>query len=69
MGRVLRGSCSEVELGVKRLSCALWPQVMKLLELRRINTAEHVARIKAEELVKQNETLMREGDHRLNEQL
>jgi hypothetical protein len=42
---------------------------MKLLELRRINTAEHVARIKAEELVKQNETLMREGDHRLNEQL
>jgi len=40
-------------------------QVMKLLELRRINAAEHVARIKAEELVKQNETLMREGDHRL----
>jgi hypothetical protein len=42
---------------------------MKLLELRRINAAEHVARTKAEELVKQNETLMREGDHRLNEQL
>jgi hypothetical protein len=27
-------------------------QVMKLLELRRINAAEHVARIKVEELVK-----------------
>jgi two-component sensor histidine kinase len=40
-------------------------QVMKLLELRRINAAEHVARIQAEELVKQNETLRREGDHRL----
>ena len=40
-------------------------QVMKLLELRRINAAEHVARIQAEELLKQNETLMREGDHRL----
>jgi two-component sensor histidine kinase len=40
-------------------------QVMKLLELRRINAAEHTARLKAEELVKENQTLMREGDHRL----
>jgi two-component sensor histidine kinase len=40
-------------------------QVMKLLELRRINATEHTARIRAEELVKQNEMLMREGDHRL----
>jgi two-component sensor histidine kinase len=40
-------------------------QVMKLLELRRIAIVEHAARIKAEELVKENQTLMREGDHRL----
>ena len=40
-------------------------QVMKLLELRRINAAEHLARMQAEELVKENQTLMREGDHRL----
>jgi two-component sensor histidine kinase len=40
-------------------------QVMKLLELRRINALEHVARIQAKELVKENQTLMREGDHRL----
>jgi two-component sensor histidine kinase len=40
-------------------------QVMKLLELRRINAAEHVARIQAEEAVKEKVTLMREGDHRL----
>jgi two-component sensor histidine kinase len=40
-------------------------QVMKLLELRRIAVVEHAARIKAEELVKENQTLMREGDHRL----
>src|ERR1700744_907969 len=40
-------------------------QVMKLLELRRLAAAEHAARIHAEELVKQNSTLMREGDHRL----
>ena len=40
-------------------------QVMKLLELRRINAAEHKARLKAERLVQENETLMREGDHRL----
>jgi two-component sensor histidine kinase len=40
-------------------------QVMKLLELRRINAAEHVARIQAQDLVKEKETLMREGDHRL----
>jgi two-component sensor histidine kinase len=40
-------------------------QAMKMLELRRTNAAEHVARLHAEELVKQNEVLMREGDHRL----
>jgi two-component sensor histidine kinase len=40
-------------------------QVMKLFELRRIAVVEHAARIKAEELVKENQTLMREGDHRL----
>jgi two-component sensor histidine kinase len=40
-------------------------QVMKLLELRRINAVEHNARVQAEELVKEKETLMREGDHRL----
>ena len=40
-------------------------QVMKLLELRRINAAEHVARTQAEEMVREKETLMREGDHRL----
>lgn len=40
-------------------------QVMKLLQLRRINAAERLARMQAEELVKENVTLMREGDHRL----
>jgi two-component sensor histidine kinase len=40
-------------------------QVMKLLELRRIGAAEHAARLAAEEMVKEKETLMREGDHRL----
>ncbi|MGA2292050.1 sensor histidine kinase [Bradyrhizobium sp.] len=40
-------------------------QVMKLLELRRIIATEHVARVQAEELAKERETLMREGDHRL----
>jgi two-component sensor histidine kinase len=40
-------------------------QVMKLLELRRIAADEYSARIQAEELVKENQTLMREGDHRL----
>jgi two-component sensor histidine kinase len=40
-------------------------QVMKLLELRRINAAEHLARMQAEQLVRENEILMREGDHRL----
>jgi two-component sensor histidine kinase len=40
-------------------------QVMKLLELRRVAASEHIARLKAEELVKEKETLMREGDHRL----
>lgn len=40
-------------------------QVMKLLELRRIAAAEYTARLRAEEAVKEKETLMREGDHRL----
>ncbi len=40
-------------------------QVMKLLELRQMNAAERVARLEAEDLLKQNKTLMREGDHRL----
>lgn len=40
-------------------------QVMKLLELRRVVAAEHSARLLAEEMVRQKETLMREGDHRL----
>jgi two-component sensor histidine kinase len=40
-------------------------QVMKLLELRRIAAAERVARIHAERLLKENETLSREGDHRV----
>lgn len=40
-------------------------QVMKLLELRRIAAAEHSARLRAEEMVSEKETLMREADHRL----
>lgn len=36
-------------------------QVMKLLELRRLNAFEHSARLQAEELVKENATLIREG--------
>jgi GAF domain-containing protein len=40
-------------------------QVMKLLELRRISAAEHAARVEAEDLVNEKETMMREGDHRL----
>ena len=40
-------------------------QVMKLLEYRRIAAAEHAARLQAEALVTENQTLMREGDHRL----
>jgi two-component sensor histidine kinase len=40
-------------------------QVMRLIELRRINAAEHSARIQAEQLVRENETLIREGDHRV----
>lgn len=40
-------------------------QVMKLLELRRIAASERNARRRAEELVEEKETLMREGDHRL----
>ena len=40
-------------------------QVMKLLELRRINAREHAARLRAEELVRENATLVREGDHRV----
>jgi two-component sensor histidine kinase len=40
-------------------------QVMKLLEYRRIAAAERAARLQAEALVTENQTLMREGDHRL----
>ena len=40
-------------------------QVMRLIELRRINAAEHAARIHAEQLVRENQTLIREGDHRV----
>jgi two-component sensor histidine kinase len=40
-------------------------QVMKLIELRRINATEHTARLRAEELMKENKTLIREGDHRV----
>jgi len=40
-------------------------QVMKLLELRRVNAVEHSARLKAEQLVQENQTLIREGDHRV----
>jgi two-component sensor histidine kinase len=40
-------------------------QVMKLIELRRINAVEHTARLQAEELLKENKTLIREGDHRV----
>jgi two-component sensor histidine kinase len=40
-------------------------QVMKLLELRRINADEHIARLQAEELAKENQTLIRESDHRV----
>ena len=40
-------------------------QVMRLIELRRINASEHTARLQAEELVKENKTLIREGDHRV----
>ena len=40
-------------------------QVMKQLELRRINAHEHAARLQAEELVRENATLIREGDHRV----
>jgi hypothetical protein len=40
-------------------------QVMKLLELRRIIAAEHLARLQAEEMARENQTLMRVGDHRL----
>jgi len=40
-------------------------QVMKLIELRRINATEHAARLQAEELVEENKTLIREGDHRV----
>jgi two-component sensor histidine kinase len=40
-------------------------QVMRLIELRRINAAEHAARLHAEQLVKENQTLIREGDHRV----
>jgi two-component sensor histidine kinase len=40
-------------------------QVMKLIELRRINASEHTARLLAEQLVQENKTLIREGDHRV----
>ncbi len=40
-------------------------QVMKMIDLRMINAAEHTARLQAEELVKENQTLIREGDHRV----
>jgi two-component sensor histidine kinase len=40
-------------------------QVMRLIELRRINATEHAARVRAEQLVRENETLIREGDHRV----
>jgi two-component sensor histidine kinase len=40
-------------------------QVMKQLELRRINALEHNARLRAEQLLKENATLIREGDHRV----
>lgn len=40
-------------------------QVMKLLELRRSNATEHLARVTAERLLKENRMLVREGDHRV----
>ncbi|MDO9411575.1 MAG: histidine kinase dimerization/phosphoacceptor domain -containing protein [Pseudolabrys sp.] len=40
-------------------------QVMKMIELRRINTTEHTGRLRAEALVEENKTLIREGDHRV----
>lgn len=40
-------------------------QVMQLIELRRTNASEHVARLNAERLLTENEMLMRESDHRL----
>ncbi|MGY4513331.1 sensor histidine kinase [Bradyrhizobium sp. USDA 3650] len=49
----------------KAFLCLMANQVMKLIELRRINAAEHSARLLAEQLVKENETLTRESDHRV----
>ena len=40
-------------------------QVMRLIELRRLHAAERAARIQAEQLVRENQTLIREGDHRV----
>jgi hypothetical protein len=40
-------------------------QVMQIIELRRTNAAEHVARLEAESLLSEKDMLMREGDHRL----
>ena len=40
-------------------------QVMKQLELRRIIADERTARLHAEQLVEENATLIREGDHRV----
>ncbi|MCX7319481.1 MAG: ATP-binding protein [Hyphomicrobiales bacterium] len=40
-------------------------QVMKTLELRKVILEEQTARMRAEALAKENETLAREGDHRV----
>lgn len=40
-------------------------QIMRLLETRRLAAAEHAARTKAELLLRENETLARESDHRV----
>ncbi len=44
-------------------------QIMKLLESRRLMAAEHVARQRAEELLKENAVLAREADHRVTNSL
>ena len=38
---------------------------MKLLELRRANALERIARLEAQTLLKDNETLAKESDHRV----
>ena len=40
-------------------------QVIKMLELHRTVRLENSARMDAERLLKENETLMRESDHRV----